>query len=318
MTNHESTASALRGVLEGLAASRGLALDELSEETRRRGHDHTPAEILRGAANFGTAVDDALGLDESERGRIVAAFVDDMQARHDAVRAGDAGAWNAPGSWYYDEPGTEPRPPGFSRFGPNPNPRGDGGPFCGASHPSAGGPCGRTATVTVWDVAFCPLHGLEAETAAAREMWEAAHEASRGAVEAARPLWRRNGALLAVLRAAADEAGAKVEAARYAHEAALDAVYGDAEVGYADEAHEDEGTRRFDYRGDLTSGSPVEWWGESRTNALRAMREACEDGLPDLVQLLEPVREYATVQEVLALRRELLTNRPAGEAEGPA
>jgi hypothetical protein len=118
------------------------------------------------------------------------------------------------------------------------------------------------------------------------------------AVEAARPLWRHNGALLSVLRAAADEARAKAEERRNAHEETLEAVY-----GTANEALTDGDTLR--YTGDASSGTPLDWWREARVNACRAMREAHEDGLLGLVDALEPVRGHASVQEVLALCLEL-------------
>ncbi len=39
---------------------------------------------------------------------------------------------------------------------------------CVVSHPDAGGQCERTATMAVWNLLFCEVHGQEAELSPAR------------------------------------------------------------------------------------------------------------------------------------------------------
>lgn len=279
MTQREKDGDALRRVLEDLVDSRGYTLDGLTEETRRRGHRFTPAEIVNGDAGFGDAVDDVLRLTGGERRRV--------------ANAAGAG-WGTPRAL-----AGAPRAPGFARYNQDvPEHERVGTPVCSVSHPAAGGPCGKPASVEVWALPFCPEHGREAEAAALSEMHEAGHEFARDAVEAARTTWRRNGALLSLVRASAAEAQRSMEEHDCAHEAALQAVYGD-----ADDSRTDTNTLVFGYE-DLSAGTPSEWCRDARVSVCRLMREAHEDGLV-LAEHLEPVREWATIQEVLAVRREL-------------
>ncbi|MEJ7872427.1 MAG: hypothetical protein WKF67_09220 [Rubrobacteraceae bacterium] len=280
---------ALRGVLDTIAASRGLTPEGVAEEARRRGHDYTPAEILHGAGGFGDALDDVLDLDADERRRIVAGVLNGWEASPRIPSPADR-----PDLW------PMPTAPGLARYGSNggENPRTDGGPFCCVSHPAAGGVCGEPASIEVWALAFCEVHGHEAESAALAELWQDARREAESAVEGGRAAWRMNGALLYTLRRAEHEARQNEEDAEHTHEGAIADAYGD-----ADDTHTDSDTLR--YNGDPLAGGPVDWWTETRVAICKAMREAHEGGLTH-VKHLEPLREYATVQEVLALRRELL------------
>ena len=72
----------------------------------------------------------------------------------------------------------------------------------------------------------------------------------------------------------------------------------------------DGNTLAFDYS-DTSCGTPPEWWQDARIGVCRLMRESHEDGLT-LAEHLEPLREWLTVQLVLAVRRELsLSATPA-------
>ena len=291
MTQQTTTPGGLRSVLEDLAASRGYTLDGLAEETRRRGHDYTPAEIVHGAGGFGDAVSDVLRLDAGECRRLSNGLARSWEAHLRVPSPADR-----PDLW------PMPSAPGLANYGPNPNPRGDGGPFCSVSHPAAGGPCGKPASVEVWALPFCEVHGAEAEAAALVEMWQEARAGVRAALDGSRPTWRMNAALLYTLRRAEHEARENEEDAECAHEAAIQNAYGDADTSQTD-------SDTLNYNGDPFAGGPVDWWRETRLAVCKGMREAHEGGLTH-AKHLEPLREYATVQEVLALRREL-ARKPA-------
>ncbi len=283
MTETTTTGGGLRPVLEDLAASRGYTLAGLAEETRRRGHDYTPAEIATGGrGGFGSAIDDVLRLDDGERARVVRAVVGRL--------SGDAGSVPPP-----DEPPL-PAAPGLGRYNPEtPVEERKGVPVCVVSHPDAGRPCGEPATMEVWALSFCERHGEEAEFAAMAELWEDARRGAKAMLEGARERWRRNSALLYLLRQAADDAQRHEEAHAADHEDTMERAYGD-----ADSARTHRDTLAYDPdAGEI--GDPVMWWSETRRAICRAMREAHEGGLP-LAADLEPLREQATAQEVLALR----------------
>ncbi len=290
MTTTNTHGGPIRAVLDELAALRGLTPEGVAEEARRRGYDYTPAEILQGAGGFGDAIDNVLDLDldldADERRRIVAGVLNGWEASPHIPSPADR-----PDLW------PMPSAPGLGHFHGT-NPRNDGGPFCSVSHPFAGGVCGEPASIEVWALAFCEVHGHEAESAALAELWQDARREAESAVAGGRGAWRMNGALLYTLRRAAHEARENEEDADHAHEDAWQAAYGD-----ADATHTDSDTLR--YNGDPFAGGPVDWWTETRVAICKAMREAHGGGLTH-AKHLEPLREYATVQDVLALRRELL------------
>jgi hypothetical protein len=45
-----------------------------------------------------------------------------------------------------------------------------GGERCVVSHLDVGGPCGQPATILVWELPFCEVHGAEAEAAALSDL----------------------------------------------------------------------------------------------------------------------------------------------------
>ena len=230
-------------------------------------------------------MDAVLDLDADERRRLVAGAVGNWQATPKIPSPADH-----PHLWPL------PDAPGLGVYSDR-NPREDGRPFCSVSHPAAGGVCGESATVEVWALPFCEIHGAEAEAAALAEMWEDACKSAEAAVQGGREAWRKNAALLYTLRRAEHEAQGNEQNRASDHEDAMQAAYAD-----ADEAHTDSDT--LQYNGDPFAGSPVDWWRETRLAVCKAMREAYEGGLCH-AEDLEPLREYATVQEVIALRREL-------------
>jgi hypothetical protein len=58
--------------------------------------------------------------------------------------------------------------------------------------------------------------------------------------------------------------------------------------------------RFFEGKPDAYEDTPVDWWRDARTVAIRSMRHATGKGLPGLLANLERARERATVQEDLA------------------
>lgn len=289
-----NTGGGFSAVLEELAASRGYTLAGLAEEARRRGHDYTPDEIITGGrGGYGDAIDAVLRLDQGERERMARAYMGEWEERMRALKAGEP----LPSP---DKPtASPPKAPGLARYGGpegKPNPRGDGGPRCCVSHPDAGGPCGEQAAVEVWALPFCGRHGEEAEAAALSELCEDARRGVEAIVEGERERWRRNSALLHLLRRTAREAQAEEEATAADHEEAMQRAYGPD----LDPARTHRET--LDYTPDAPEiGDPVLWWSETRRALCKAMREAYEGGLT-LAADLEPLREQATAQELLALR----------------
>ena len=119
----------------------------------------------------------------------------------------------------------------------------------------------------VWNLPSCERHVAEAEAAALAEMWENARAGTAALLEAERPRWRPNGALLHLLRAAEDHARGREEEHQGAQEEAARDAYGD-----ADGSNMERETTA--YNGDPCAGEPVEWWGETRRALCRSMREA--------------------------------------------
>lgn len=292
MTEQNTTPRTLAGVLEELSASRGYTLAGMAEVARRMGHAFTPEEIVNAAGGFGVPISAVLGLSDEECRRVTEAMSADWQERINVKRSG--------GEAIHPEPiRMEPQAPGCRRYPSSiPPEERRGARVCSVSHPAAGGPCEREATMVVWELNFCDFHGEEAEAAALAEMWENAREEISSSVRAARPRWRRNGALLSALRASEDDARGREESSQNDHEPLMERVYGDADASHTDR-------ETLAYNGDAFAGTPAEWWSETRRALCRSMREAHEGGLPALLHALEPLREWATVQGVLAVRREL-------------
>jgi hypothetical protein len=169
-----------------------------------------------------------------------------------------------------------------------------GGEDCVVSHADAGGPCGRPGNRMVWELAFCEVHGAEAEAAALAEITEDAE------IE------------LQALRGAENS---RLDPERD-HEKALLLAYPLIE-GRADPT-----VTNFNYEakysGDRPVDGPVDWWAETRYLLCQFMREANGQGLPELVRELEALRERASAQLVQAEddyeRRYVAPYRAAREA----
>jgi hypothetical protein len=164
-----------------------------------------------------------------------------------------------------------------------------GSPICVVTYPEA---CGRAAVGEVWSMPFCEAHGNEAHAAARIEAVEDA-EGELGALLGSmgeslirNPLIRE---ALGILRLS-DEAPPAHD-----HGEVIRAAY------ILRESDTDPDTLAFDYSGIPDRDDPYDWWCEAREMAVGFMREAYEVGQPHLLRTLEAMREYATVQQELAL-----------------
>src|SRR3954468_9115390 len=120
---------------------------------------------------------------------------------------------------------------------------------CGVKHPNAGGQCKRTATMEVYGLAFCEVHGAEAKAGALEELYfDAANFLERlNNPHAREPNPAASRALhdaISRLREAEVSASDRDEALKRAYPVIPERVIGD--------------TVDFDYRKTTRGGSPVD------------------------------------------------------------
>lgn len=163
--------------------------------------------------------------------------------------------------------------------------------MCSVTYPER---CGWIAEGEVWALPFCKAHGLEAAQAARMEVHDEAE--------------RELGALLAnfdggrlvrnpLLREALGKLEIPDDGDTYGeHEEAIVAAYA------PDDSLLDPDTLAFDYADEDRTLIPYDWWCEARELVVKWMREAHEVGQSPLLDALEPIRERASVQQVLAAR----------------
>ncbi len=160
-------------------------------------------------------------------------------------------------------------------------------PTCVVTYPER---CGRSAVGEVWALPFCEVHGTEAVSAARLEAYEDAGrelDALMGGLEGEHAV--KNPLVYEALK------GAKIPGEHpdaLAHDPQIRAAYS------LDGVPTDPDTLAHDY--DEECDTPYDWWCESRELVVGWMREAFESHQPHLVELLEPIRERATVQQELA------------------
>lgn len=165
-----------------------------------------------------------------------------------------------------------------------------GAPVCAATYPEA---CGRPAAGEVWALSFCAEHGAEAVLAARLEAHEHAGRALdslEGLVEGERAV--HNPLVHEALK------GAKIPG-EAPHSLAHDELVRNAYD--LDEGLTDPDTLAYSY-GEPYGDTPHDWWCEAREMVVGFMREAYVAGQSPLLDRLEPIREYATVQQELALK----------------
>ncbi len=185
----------------------------------------------------------------------------------------------------------------FTKYGPGPVPE-KGAPVCVVSHPDAGGPCGRPAIGEVWCQPFCKVHVREAELAAREEISETVENEISTMIGAEKGRFDTNWHLVQTLgRADIPYLPSSVEDVEAYDEAALEAYPPEALEGNIDAD-----TLRFDYDREDACDGPFDWWSDAQNLLCRFMRQAADKGLSGLLDDLEPLRERATVQMILAER----------------
>jgi len=164
---------------------------------------------------------------------------------------------------------------------------------CVVSHPDAGGPCTEPAIGTVWNLSFCRAHFAEAEAAACEEILEDAERAVELLAE------MENGGHLTnpVLAGFLDRGSiAKMRSNHGSvHKEALREAYPITWAGTIDPD-----TLAYDYESERAEAGPVDWWWEMHWLLCKFMRQALERGAIELIKMLEPLRERACAQVVLA------------------
>ena len=182
-------------------------------------------------------------------------------------------------------------------------------PMCAVTYPKR---CGRAAVGEVWSLPFCEAHGTEAHIAARLETCEdAARVLDRltGVVEGEHAV--RNPLVYEALKGITfPPSGFDLD-----HLEAIRAAYD------LDAATTDPDTLAYDYDGEPCD-TPHDGHCEAREMIVGFMREAQEAGQPQLLASLEPIREFETVQQVLAYRdletRYVEPRRAARERPGDA
>jgi hypothetical protein len=153
----------------------------------------------------------------------------------------------------------------------------------------------------VWALAFCEEHGLEAECAALEESAGSVAAALEGFTAVERERWPINDDVVSALEGAKRAASsASLGSQRIDYEERdrlMRAAYGPLE---AMRAHTDEGILLFDYAAAEHEDTPYDWWSEERLLVVKFMRQASDLGAAFLLHELERLREYATVQQLLA------------------
>ena len=174
---------------------------------------------------------------------------------------------------------------------PPPSPDQIDPPMCSVTYPKC---CGWIAEGEVWALPFCRAHGEEAAQAAKIEVHEDAGRElgalltnTDGERFVQNPLLRK--ALGKIEIPGGDDTSGE-------HEEAIAAAYA------PDDSLLDSETLAFDYADEDRTLIPYDWWCEARELVVKWMREAHEAGQSPLLDALEPIRERASVQQVLAAR----------------
>jgi hypothetical protein len=167
----------------------------------------------------------------------------------------------------------------------------------------------------VWNLCFCRAHFAEAEAAALQEILEdderqlellAGLENERHHTNPILARFLEDAPSITEMRSRHE--GGHQEALREAYKIV--------------EGRIDPVTLAFDYESEYAKLGPVDWWWETHWLLTRFMRLAQERGYSELIKMLEPVRERACAQVVLAEedceRRQATVRRAKGAAEAIA
>lgn len=184
-----------------------------------------------------------------------------------------------------------PTAPGYNEYPPISDEEATKAPACVVSHPDAGGECHEPAVLEVWSLPFCARHGAEAKAGALEELAEDAENVLGTLVEAERARHATNLDLVRVLERA-EIPGLALRDLGQTHDQALREAYPPL-IGRVDSE-----TTRYEY--DWEGPGPYDWWTQTRGLLCKFMRQAHDGHHPELVEMLEPLRERAAAQQVHA------------------
>ena len=178
---------------------------------------------------------------------------------------------------------------------------------CFVRHPDAGGSCGREAEMMVYGLAFCSVHGAEAEVGALRELFEDASDFLQRLDNPHYPIPN------AAAEHAVQQAVANLGAGRWPSDIEEDELV---RIAYpVIEQQVDSEIREFDYRNTRGVPTPGDDYLDARALLHKLMRQTYEEGVVWLVEQLEYEREHVSAQAAFALedynRRVGVPGRPA-------
>lgn len=164
-----TTEGTLRGVLEAIAASRGLTLEAVADEARRQGYPYTLEDLAEGRlSGYGDALSAVLNLDKEERIKIRDAWMFDIgmkvpkpdecrpYTRHERPEPGGCVLRGAAATGIKE----------LSKFGNVPKCRAGAGGKSGLTVVK----CGRESVMEVYGLTMCEAHGEEAAAGALEEI----------------------------------------------------------------------------------------------------------------------------------------------------
>lgn len=308
MTQQTTAGGALRAVLDTIAASRGLTLEAVADETRERGYPHTLEELAGGdRPGYGDALEAVLGLSEEEREKIIGAWWTEAASTVPGASGGRPEHPEGPHT-----PHERPDPGGcvlrgaaatgireLSKFGNAPTCRAGVGDKAGFTVVD----CARPAVMEVYGIEMCETHGEEAASGALEEI---AHDLDQELPRPMNPHVRDvSPHIEAALRLGfgvlgdvdpedGDREGASYRTLVEAFPLGSGKVCGSI-TAYAEDP---------DGNGRGIDEPPLDAYLQDRLMVHRHMRLAFEEGADWLVETLEPHRVHVAAQAAYALALE--------------
>lgn len=170
----------------------------------------------------------------------------------------------------------------------------DGALPCFVHHRSAGGRCGRTAVMQVYDIAFCEVHGAEAKAGALAELY---HDAGNTLEDSYNPeSGSTNIVAEAYLIIGREEMMSRCREAEEAQVAALIEAYP------VIEKYVDPETTEHDYHNpDHRNTDPADVFFDARMHLYRLMRLSFGVGQYWMLEILEKERQSCSAQLAWAM-----------------
>lgn len=158
----------------------------------------------------------------------------------------------------------------------------------------AGGPCGRAATMEVYGLAFCEVHGAECKAGALEELY---HDAEQFLDRLDNPhVAPPNPEALRLIRAGVSEmVNMSWQVVRVGDETLVRAYPFVEELA-------DPQTLGFDYSDPERGSTPEDWYREDRMLTHKLMRLAFEGGASWIVEELEKIRQSTAAQLAYAVQ----------------